>query len=209
MNCCKKTALQCFTIILLCHILPLHINTLLTIWYYNCAALVLTYSQPVWMMAPLSEVILIFLWAMTKRTKPRRYQSHSGREIRRSSLCIPATSGTYKSKREGVAAIHHPAAAVFNSINKKAPASECLSVPVTVFDNHFWAKALLYSWGKPEKAAVPPDALPILNPFKSKWNTGCIPRWLCPIWLMNLTILLLLATGLFTMNGFTQRCQMT
>lgn len=169
----------------------------------------LTYSQPVWMMTPLSEVILMFLRAMTKRTKPRHYQSHSGREIRRSSPCVPAASGTDKSKREGVAAVHHPAAAVFNSINKKALASECVSVPVTVFDNHFWTKVLCYLWGKPEKAVVPPDVLAVLNPFKSEWNTGCIPRWLCPIWLMNSVILLLLATGLFTMNGFPQRCQMT
>lgn len=162
------------------------------------------------MMTPLSEIIPMFLRAMTKRTKPRHYQSHSGREIRRSSPCVPAASGTDKSKREGVAAVHHPAATVFNSINKKAPASECLSVPVTVFDNHFWTKVLCYSWGKPEKAVVPHDVLPYWT-LSSQNNryTGCIPRWLCPIWLMNSIILLLLATGLCTMNGFPQRCQMT
>lgn len=112
-----------------------------------------------------------------------------------------------KSKREGVAAIHHPTAAVFNSINKKAPASECLSVPVTVFDNHFWTKVLLYLWGKPERAVLPPDALAVLNPVRSGWNTGCIPRRLRSIWVMHSIISLLLATSLFRMNGFPQRCQ--
>ena len=42
-----------------------------------------------------------------------------------------------ESKKEGVAANHHPAAAVFNSIAKKALASVCLNVPMAVFDNHF------------------------------------------------------------------------
>lgn len=96
-------------------------------------------SQPVWVTAPLSEVTLLFLRAMTKRTKPRHYQSHSDREIRRSSPGTATTTVKTQSKWGG-------GVVVWPSFGTSLPQSLTQltrnllrqNVWVFLFDNHFF-----------------------------------------------------------------------
>lgn len=136
---------------------------------------------------------------MTKRTKPRHYQSHSDREIRRSS---PGTTTTHDRVRKGGRGTHSPPPPCCRSLYLSWQAS-CVRMSEwssnSIWQPLFVLKFIFARKGKPEKAVLPPDVFSVLNPVRSGWNTGCIPR--SPIWVMNSIIVLLLATSQFGMNG--------
>lgn len=148
-----------------------------------------------WMTAPLSEVTSVVSVSNDDEDKAQ-------------TLSIPLRQGNTQElpwhhchysedserKREGAVLIQHLAVAVFNSIDRKKkekspPASECLSVPVTAFDDHFLCLLLLYTQRKRENAGSLSDASTVSNPVGPGWNTHCIPRTLCPIWVMNFILL--------------------
>lgn len=112
----------------------------LTKQFHSCLKVSHPYYQAVWIRKPMREAILVLLWAMTKRTKPRHHPLESGREIRRSSL------GTVSSSVRGrvwppftIPLLH------CDSINKKAHVSEC-SCNISTFELKFF-----FLWGKPQR----------------------------------------------------------
>ena len=101
------------------------------------------------------------------------------------------------SKREGVALIHCPTAAVFNSIDKKPPASECLSIPVIVLSNHFCTLSSLFIKGRQGKLFCRMTFLQywtssVQDELQAAYQVECVP-----VWVMSSVVALLLATDLF------------
>lgn len=126
------------------------------------------------MMTTLSEVILVFLRPMSKRTKPRHYQLHSGREICRSSPWQYCTVCQTRVRRRVWPPITTLLLQSLTQLPRKLLRQDVWTFLWQYLTTSFELKFFfICEGGQTELFCLP---LPSQCWILSGWNTGCIPK---------------------------------